>query len=285
LQLIKKGEEWEIQSPIKAKADKSDVDSFLSSFSGSTAKELIDQPDPKLNTGLDKPTYELTLIVGKDRAIKKLAVGAMRPLDTPTAEKPTDKDKAKEKDKAKAEEKPKEIPSDATFYARDASRKPLLVVDKYFVDKLNKKLADFRDKSIAKFDRAKLKQIEIAFDSEQITLIKEKEDWLTPDKKKKAKSETVTTLLSAIEYGKAKSVMDPPYDTSKLGLDTPEVKLILEQEGSPKQELWLGKDGDDGTYAKMVSDATVKVLDKDVKSKVKVKASDLLLDNTPPPKK
>ena len=268
ISLKKKGDDWEMDTPIQARADKAEVDSLLSSLNGSSAKEIIDQPEAGLMTGLDQPVYELKVVTGKERAMKRLLVGGLK-SPAPSGE-------------GKAGEKPAEVPADATFYARDESRKPLLIVDKGFVDKLAKKAADLRDKSIVRMDRSKLKQLEIVSGTENIVLVKSGEDWLTPDKKKKAKTDLMSTLLSGIEYGKAKSLLDPPFDAARLGLDKPEVRLIIEQEGLPRQELWLGKDAEDGSYLQLSGEKTVKVVEKDLRSKIVLKASDLLIDNKQP---
>lgn len=287
-QFQKEGEEWKIKNPIQAKADKNEVSSFLSGLSGSV-KEFIDKPDTGLDTGLSSgATYEVTLVIGKDRTIKRFQVGKMKFAGTPTASTttlpPVGKKEAppKKKEAAPGSQSIADLPSDATFYAKDDSRPAILVVDKYLVEKLNKKLEDFRDKTIVALDRSKLKKIEIVQGSESIQLTKEGENnWLTADQKKKAKEDQILSMLSAAEYNKAKRLIDPPLDLNATGLGQPEVRVIFEFEGKPRQELLLGKDTEEGTYAKLADEPGAKLLEKDFKTKFKVKSADLLADYTP----
>jgi hypothetical protein len=58
--------------------------------------------------------------------------------------------------------------------------------------------------------------------------------------------------------------------------------LIIEQEGLPRQELWWGKEADDGSYLQLSGEKTVKVVEKDLRGKIALKATDLLIDNKQP---
>lgn len=278
LQLQKEGEDWKIKSPIQAKADKSEISSFLSGLSGAV-KEFIDKADPSLDSGLASSAYDVTLVVGKDRAIKRLQIGKVKAAGTPTS--------TTLPEKGKKEAKPAiptlaDMPSDATFYAKDDSRPAILVVDKYLVERFDKKLDDFRDKTIVSITRDKLKKIELIDGSDTITLIKEADgSWVTPDKKKKAKEEQILSLLSAAEYNKAKRLVEPKMDPEVTGLGPSSARVIFEQEGLPRQELLLGKEIEDGAYVKLADEPGAKIVEKDFPAKFKLKAADLLTDNTP----
>ena len=56
VQMRKEGDSWSIQSPIQAKADKSEVSAFLGSINGSTVKEFYAVLSPEQQQIFDSQT-------------------------------------------------------------------------------------------------------------------------------------------------------------------------------------------------------------------------------------
>ena len=127
LEAQKSGENWQLKKPVDTKADSSEISSFVSSIRFGRAQSFPDSPVDAKTAGLDAPALKVTLHDGKAKTDRVLLIG-----------------KSPEKDK---------------YYARDASRDAIFIMDKEIPEKARRPLFDWRDKTIVKLDRDKLEKI------------------------------------------------------------------------------------------------------------------------------
>src|ERR1051326_4757762 len=121
LEAQKSGEDWQLKKPIDAKADTSEISSFTSSLRFARANSFPEPPVNAKAAGLEPPAVTITLHDAKAKAERTLLIGKMSSTDR--------------------------------YYARDASRDTIFIIDKEIADKARRPLFDWRDKSVAKVDR------------------------------------------------------------------------------------------------------------------------------------
>jgi hypothetical protein len=270
LNLAKENDHWWIQGKERWAADSSAASGLLTAVSSAKVKEFFDEnPEDYTTLGFEKPTVDLKLTVGKDRAIRHLTIGL-------------EKSKLVKKGEKKAKNEPKEAKKDElipkateTYIARDESRKELFFVDKDFLDKVLKSPADLRDKALASFTRWDIDSITLTNSNGTFNFTKAEGsgDWVLGDAKKKTKWEGVNGILDALEK-QVKEFVDQPGAPAAYGLDKPAVTVVLKQKGAAKVECSLGKAAKDGYYAQIKGEPTIKVADKESFEKLSKAESD-----------
>ncbi len=276
LDFEREGDRWWLQGKEKWAADSSSVNGLLSDLSTGRLKEFLEgNPDDYVALGFDKPLLDVRMTVGKDKAIKHLMVGLEK-----------SKLQKKGQPKPKAEEK-KDKTSTTTpelYIARDESRPELFFVDKDFTDKFLKPPADFRDKTLAIFQRWDIDSITLTNSKGTITFNKSQSgsDWTVGNAKKKAKWDAVNNLFDALAKP-VKDFVDDPGPLSKYGLDNPVAHVVLKQGSAVKADLKFGKEAKDGVYAQVAGESSVKITDKDSLDKLTKGESDFLEPPPPPP--
>lgn len=245
LETQKSGDDWQLKKPIDAKADASEVSTFVSSIRFGRANSFPDPPVDAKTAGIDPPAMTITLHDKKAKTDRTLLVG-----------------KTSEADK---------------YYARDASRDAIFIVDKEIPEKARKPLFDWRDKSITSANREKVDKIEIVRGTDTLTLLKAGSDWKLPDNKK-LQWDKISAMLNTLEFEKAKDIIDPPKSLSTYGLDKPKLEVVLRNGSNELTRLGFGADSKmpEGIYVKTSENPAVRVVSKDVFDKFNVKADDLV---------
>ena len=124
--------DWQMREPVTARADVDAVDGLLDKIDQAEIEAFVaEEPDTTAlaayGLGERTPHVEIALLVGADRAEKRLAIGG-------------------------ADEQ-------GRWYARDASRPQVFLVDSTLVQELTKGIADLRDKEPLRFDREQVERI------------------------------------------------------------------------------------------------------------------------------
>ena len=251
LEAQKSGEDWQLKKPADTKADAGEISSFTSSIRFGRAQSFPDPPVNPKTAGLDPAAIKITLHDAKAKTDRILLIGK-------TAE--TDK-----------------------YYARDASRDAIFVIDKEIPEKARRPTFDWRDKTITKIDRDKIDEIDIQRGSDNLSLSKAGTDWKLADGKK-VQPDKVTAMLNALDFEKAKDVIDMPKSLAMYGLDKPKLEVILRQGGSELNRVQFGAESKtpEGIYIKTSDAPTVKVVAKDLFDKFNAKPEDVV-EATPPP--
>src|SRR5262249_34359347 len=236
---------WELKKPIDTKADSGEISTFVSSIRFARASSF---PEPSVDAktaGLDMPAIQVKLHDSKAKTDRILLIG-----------------KTAEKDK---------------YYARDASRDTIFIIDKDIPDKSKRPVFDWRDKGLAKIDREKIDKIEIQRGSDTIAMTKSGSDWKLADNRK-LQWDKVSGMLNALDFEKAKDIVDSPKSLPMYGLDKPKLEVTLRQGATELVKFSFGSDSKmpEGVYLKTSDNPAVKVVSKDVFDKFNVKADDLI---------
>ena len=122
---------WQLREPVAARADADAVDGLLDKIDQAEIEAFVAE-DPDADAlatyGLGSaPQVEIALLVGEDRAEKRLAIGG--------------------------------ADQQGRWYARDASRPQVFLVDSTLVQELTKDIADLRDKKPLRFAREQVERI------------------------------------------------------------------------------------------------------------------------------
>ncbi len=250
LQFKKSGADWLIQKPLETKADAGELSTFLSSIKFARAAGFADARIDGKAAGLEPPTTRIVMHDGKANANRELLLG-----------------KSPEPDK---------------YYAKDAGRPPIFIIEKDIPEKVKRPLFDWRDKTLTQVDREKTDQIEIQRGTETITIKKDGSDWKSADGKK-LQFDKVSGMFNAIEFDKAKDVIDAPKAPGTYGLDKPKLEVIFKQGASELARVGFGADSKtpEGIFMKATGGPAIKVVSRDVYDRFNVKMEDLV-ESTPP---
>lgn len=239
-----------MKKPIDAKADGSEISTYTNSIRFARVNSFPDPPVDAKTAGLDPPSIQITLHDAKAKADRVLLIG-----------KTSDTDK---------------------YYARDASRAAIFILDKDIPEKSRRPLFDWRDKSITAIDRDKVDKVDIVRGAETLTLLKAGSDWKLPDNRK-LQWDKISGMLNTLDFEKAKDIIDAPAPASTYGLDKPKLEVVLRHGSDELVRIAMGNDSKkpEGIYLKTSNSPAVTVVSKDVFDKFNLKADDLL--EPPPP--
>jgi len=251
LEAQKSGDNWVLKKPIDAPADSGDISTFISSIRFARATGFPDSAINAKAAGLDQPAMKITLHDAKAKTDRVLLIGKMAEGNK--------------------------------YYARDASRDTIFIVDKEIPEKAKRPLFEWRDKTLTKVDRDKTDKIEIQHGSDMIAMQKTGSDWKLADNRK-LQSDKVSGMLNELDFEKAKDIIDSPKSLGMYGLDKPTLQVVLRQGSNELVRIDFGADSKtpEGIYVKTSDSPSVKVVSKDVSDKFKVKADDLV-ETSPAP--
>jgi hypothetical protein len=255
-------DQWWLTGKDRVAADSPAVRGILNSLSMGRIKEFYNEPaDAHSKPPLDHPNAELSLVIGKNRAMKHLIIGAEKP--------------------APAEAKAQKPASEKLYLAKDESRSDLFYVDKELVDKLTLSRSDLREKALAVFQRWDIDSINLTNEKGSFKLTKSNGEWFIGDAKKKVKYEAVNAIFDSLEK-KTVELIENPDALSKYGLYKPVIHVVLMQGSNVVADCSLGKPTTKGLFALVKGDPAVKIADPETWDKVNVGEPDLV-EPTPPP--
>lgn len=247
IQLIRatEGSGWQIESPVQADADRSEVEGILNKLFNSTA-ESFEMETPAeadlVQAGLaPRPFREVTLTLGEDRAVKTLHIGN-----------PSGKE--------------------GHFLARDVGRDPMFLIDSTAVSTLSKSLFTLRDKSLLSLDdEDRIQRLELHRAPEGPIFIAERDSagsWVVvAPEPRSAKSWKINGILTDMRDVQVKEFVageDETLELALFGLDSPQARLRLESVDGTVLELLIGAAADDGVYATIASSDRVSKVDAEV---------------------
>jgi hypothetical protein len=138
---------------------------------------------------------------------------------------------------------------------------------------------DWRDKSIASFDRDEVVEIELRRDDDRLVLRRAGEDWILPDGKK-ILLDRVSGMLNTLEFERSKQIIDSPGPLGQYELGSGSLEVVLRGDGEEILRFSFGADVDDpdGVYWKSARETGVRVVSKDVFDRFNITAEDLVED-------
>jgi hypothetical protein len=207
---------WRITAPLEARADASEAEGLLSSFASLRFERVVDKTPADLKT-YEIPREEVALWVkGKDAPVRVL-IGMENPLDK-------------------------------SLFAKRADDPRVVLLSSSLKSTLDKKVFDFREKNVFKFEPSDVKSIRVRAKDVSWEAVREGDGWLlnSPVKALAAKSK-VDSLLDALSALKATEFLSEdkkPADLKKCGLEKPECQVTLSLPTAGKEIVFsLGKDG------------------------------------------
>jgi len=202
LGLERDSEGWQIASPIETRANGPQASTLLGAIDFTRAAGFADPALSESDTGLDSPRWRIVLETEDAAVAHELLVG-------------------------------KQVSDNAgQYYARDASRRTVFIIDSEIVDLVSAPLLDWRDKTIVSFDRSGVTEIEIdkaatdAAEPERIELTRSENDWFTSGDVAVDFGQ-VSALLGALEFERATEIIDTPGALGNYGLDNPRLRVVF----------------------------------------------------------
>ena len=172
LLLARETEGWQMLQPLTSAADVEAVNALLDKIDGAQIEAFVDE-DPEIDAlqtyGLDKQYSEWTFVVGPDRAEKRLSIGWSD--------------------------------GQGSFYARDASRQQVFLVDSTVVQYTNKSIDQLRDRKPLRFVRDTITGIRLAKGGERVFEAAKDTSglWSLTDSATDAKSWKLNSLVGDME--------------------------------------------------------------------------------------
>ena len=221
--LQREGAGWRLIDPVQAKAETTEITALLQALLTVREERTIDQQPKSLGEyGLERPAIQLTLSFKGDKPPLVLLLG--------------DKN-----------------PSGFSVYAKRGDQPAVLLVADTVRIRLDRKAADFRDKTVLALDPDKVKQVEFVGKGRSVTMSNAGADkWeLTQPIKARADAAAIRRLLWSIKDARARDFLASGGDAKRrYGLDHPDLMVGL-TEGDISKRLLLKKAPDPkvGLYA------------------------------------
>lgn len=255
--LIAKREEdsWNLLSPVKAKADKSNIDDILWDLDDLEAEEMVSTDTSKLKDyGLEKPSVKITLLLEEEQEEEKKKVEKELTL---LVGKKTDDD---------------------NYYALDKNGKYngkyIFTIADYIYDDLKEEL---KDRTIADFSASDATQLILTYPDLKIVCEKKDDKWTIkepPDKK--ADSSKIKDIIDTLHDLKCERyVQYQARDLAKYGLDKPQLTVTCKVEDKEELLLHIGKQEDDNFYCRKGDSREVFILDKSTAEDIMKKLKDI----------
>lgn len=224
---LAKEESWRLQTPPAA-ADEAAVKGLLGQLEQARAKSFVpERTAAPAQYGLDTPTLEVSLLLGEERAEKRLRVGAPAP--------------------------------GGEYYAQDLSRPAVFTIDSTLVSQLGKPASALRDRKPIKFDAGPVDRIELQGPGQNLAATKDTAGvWsLTAPQSGPAKSWKFSNLLSQLAGVEVEEFLGAGGDQRQYGFANPRLRLTLQAEGrnllevrlaERQGQVYLSRSGDPEVY-------------------------------------
>jgi len=200
IQFQRKEEEWLITDPIETKADKYEVNRLADDFSNLRIERVVEE-DPSDLEKYSIPQKEIELYTKGQDIPTKIQIGMQNPLDN-------------------------------TFFAKKVEEKRVVLIPSDLKSLLEKKVFDFRQKDIFKFESDQAKSIKLKAKGIQWEAEKEEEDWfLRKPVKALAQKSKINDILYALSNLKAMAFVSEEKQEEEIknyGLDKPDYEVAID---------------------------------------------------------
>jgi hypothetical protein len=237
---------WQIVQPVQSAADQAEVSGLTSNLATLEIQRVVDERATDLKQyGLAEPRVDVGFKAAGDKDFHHLLIG----------------------DKTA---------TGGDLYARLQNRQKVFLVSAFLETTFNRSAFDLRDKTVLKFDRARVDSVALASLDKSVQLAKSGEEWsLTRPIEARADFGTVEGLIGRLQTAQMKSlVTNESADLKTYGLDKPEVSATLGS-GSERATLQIGKKAPDGTlYARDASRPMVFTIEAGLLDELKKSSDD-----------
>jgi hypothetical protein len=233
IQFQREEEEWLITNPIEAKADKYEVNRLADDFSNLRIERVVEEEPSDLEKyGIPQKEIEL-YTKGQDIPIK-IQIGMQNPLDN-------------------------------TFFAKKVEEKRVVLIPSSLKSLLEKKVFDFRQKDIFKFESDQAKGVKLRAKGVQWEAEKQDEDWfLRKPVNALAQKSKINDILYAMSNLKATAFISEEKQEEEIknyGLDKPDYEVVINFPVENRQVSFFIHKKDDKVYA--TSSISPKILQVD----------------------
>jgi len=237
---------WGLLEPSAAEADQTEVTSLTQSLASLEIQRVVDEnPTDLAQYGLAQPKVDIGFRASGQTGATHLLLG----------------------DKT---------PTGGELYAKTPDQKRVFLISSYLDGTFNKTPFDLRDKSILKFDQAKVTAFEIVRPKEAVAFVKEGSAWnLTKPVRASGDYGTVEGLIGQIQSARMTALTLPEAkDLRPYGLDKPAVTATIVADGGRKT-LEIGKPSSDGSlYARDTARSLVFTVSQALMTDLEKPASD-----------
>jgi hypothetical protein len=215
VRLVKEDRHWKLAEPVRARADRSTVDSILNQLDSAEREDPFPVEAGKLaDFGLEKPAFTVAFSTGDGSALPVLALGDR-------------------------------TPDENGVYARLGEQNEVFTLKNNLVTQLGASSMQLRDKRPLPANLTQATTLTLAHEGETFRLEKREGKWrLLEPLRTDADANAVSSLLSTWNNAKSGSFIDEPKDAAAYGLDTPYLAASAYVDG----------DDGTKTYAMMVGD-------------------------------
>ncbi|MCZ6624347.1 MAG: DUF4340 domain-containing protein [Deltaproteobacteria bacterium] len=240
---------WKITQPLQVAADESTISDILSTLNTTEIKRTVEEkPSPQDLKAfeLDKPQVKVLITLEKGKALPPILVGGKTPVGN-------------------------------SAYVKRGDKPDVLLTSASLLSSLKKKLYDFRDKKIIRFQDDSVEQLALKGTKGDFVLIKKAQDWfIDKPKSYRADRAEIQGMLSTIRNMSARDFTEEsPSDLKKYGLDQPrlQVTVFMGDKEGPREILFGNKrEGKDEVYLVLdskeivytVYESVFRELDKDL---------------------
>ncbi len=211
---------WNLVSPIAVAASDTDVSTITSGLADIEIVRVVDENATDLKEyGLETPRLSIDFKADGGKTSGRLLLG-------------------------------ERSATGGNLYARREDQKRVFLVSQTQEAGFNKSSFELRDKSVFKFDRAKVDGVELNVDGKTGELTRTGSEWsMTKPVAARADTSVLDGLLGKLENAQMKSVVTAApsdADLKKFGFGTPQATVTLRL-GSARATLFVGGKADDGS--------------------------------------
>lgn len=206
----RRGDTWRMTEPVDAPADQRGAENLIDAVEQVEITRRLDGIDSPAIYGLDAPAATIRLDT-PEKTVTRVRVGKKAPV------------------------------GNSAYVQRDGDS-DVLLVDASFLQRIDKKARDLRDKRVLIFDEGALRGLTIEGPQGPITLSNDDGSWsITAPVRYAADQASVRGVVSTLRSMRATDFVDETSDhLERYGLDAPTRRVILGLEGGKQMELRIG---------------------------------------------
>lgn len=197
VRLVRSGETWSLESPLKFAADSSRVNTLLTTLDNLEADRRLDPDEVEgSDYGLAEPAYRVTL-VGPDNEETVLSVGEETALGSNRA-------------------------------VQIAGDDEIAIVSGWFVSDLDRPVDDWRSRDVVDVFADQLASLEVLRLGDTVRVVRVGDQWrLLAPLNDLADRDHVRNVISDLNALRIEEFVDGDVDLAAMGLDAPEVQVML----------------------------------------------------------
>jgi hypothetical protein len=238
--------QWQIEQPLKAKADQKVTDRLVSNAISKNIHNILKDPGSLAEYGLENPRVIATFHL-QDGTFRALMLG-----DT--------------------------VPTGSYVYIKQSATPEISLVPASIVDDLTKFASDLRDRTVIALKTPDVQKIQLRYANREEVICERKGiRWeLVEPVAAKADTSAVERLISDLNDLKvSRFVAEAPDDLSIYGLSQPQMQVVAHLKSGEDKTLLIGKKEDSSVYIKTASDKPVFLVNDEIVDELTKQPSDL----------